>query len=176
MSKTKATPIKAILGFNKTAPTVLLARATAVLAGVYGDTTDYANPPIAAADFKTDVDAFSAAITAALDGGKKAVAARAHQGEVVIKALRQLGHYVEANCKDDMPTLLKSGFEAAPVVKATAQPLSQFIRNIQQGANSGQLLVTIAAVLRASRARPSSDRTAATTGRSVTRRCSPAEA
>src|SRR5580700_6683051 len=56
MSKTKTKPIKAILGFNKTAPTVLLARATAVLAGVYGDPTDYANPPIAMADFKLDVD------------------------------------------------------------------------------------------------------------------------
>jgi hypothetical protein len=150
MSKTKAKPIKAILGFNKIAAPVLLARATAVLAGVYGDPTDYANPPIAAADFKADVDAFSATITAALDGGKKAVAARAHQGEVVIKALRQLGHYAEANCKDDMPTFLKSGFQAKSTVTSATTSLSQFIRNIQQGANSGQLLVTIAAVLKAS--------------------------
>jgi hypothetical protein len=150
MSKTKTKPIKAILGFNKAAPTVLLARANAVLAGVYVNPSDYANPPIAMADFKVDVDAFSAAITAALDGGKKAVAARSHQSEVVIKALRQLGHYAEANCKDDMPTFLKSGFEAKSTAKSVVQPLSQFIRNIQQGANSGQLLVTLAAVLKAS--------------------------
>src|SRR5262249_5037798 len=47
---------------------------------------------------------------------------------------------------DDMTTFLKSGFQAVSTVKSAALPLSQFIRKIDQGFNSGQLLVTIAAV------------------------------
>jgi len=147
MPKLKTKPIKAITGFTKTAPAELLARAAAVLAGVYTNPNDYPMPPIAGADFKTDVDAYSAKITAALDGGKKAIAERNHQGEVVIKALRKLGHYVEASCKEDMTIFLKSGFEAGSTAKGTAQPLSQFIRKISPGPNAGQFLVVIAAVL-----------------------------
>jgi hypothetical protein len=88
----------------------------------------------------------SSDITAALDGGQKAIAQRNHQAEVVIKMLRQLAHYAEANCKDDMTTFLKSGFEAASTTKSPSQALSLFIRKIDQGTNSGQLLVTIVAV------------------------------
>ncbi len=146
MSKTKTKPIKAMLGFAKTAVADVLARANAVYNGMNGD-ADYSNPPVDMATLKGAIDILSSKITAALDGGKKAIAERAHQAEVVIKILRQLGHYVEANCKDDMTTFLKSGFQPVVHVRSAAQPLSQFIRKIDQGINSGQLLVTIAAVL-----------------------------
>ncbi|HYR85148.1 MAG TPA: fibronectin type III domain-containing protein [Terriglobia bacterium] len=146
MSTTKTKPIRAMLGFTRTGPTDILARATAVYTGINGDTTDYVTPPVDMVTFKGAIDTYSSKITAAMDGGKKAIAERSHQGEVVIKMLRQLGHYVEANCNDDMPTFLKSGFEAASTAKGANQPLSQFIRKINQGSNSGQVLVTITAV------------------------------
>jgi hypothetical protein len=63
----------------------------------------------------------------------------------VIKSLRQLGHYAEENCKDDMMTFLKSGFRAAFTTRASAQPLSDWIRKIVPGKNSGQMLVSIIA-------------------------------
>ena len=40
--------------------------------------------------FKAAIDSFAAAVDAALDGGKKAIAERNRQQEVVIKMLRQL--------------------------------------------------------------------------------------
>ena len=85
-------------------------------------------------------------ITAALDGGKKAIAERNHQEQVVIKMMRQLGRYAEEACKDDMPTFLKSGFHAAYTVRAGSQPLSKYIRKITPGKNSGQLQVAPVAV------------------------------
>jgi hypothetical protein len=48
------------------------------------------------------IAALSAAITAALDGGKKAMAERNPQKNVVMKSLLLLDHYIEANCKDDI--------------------------------------------------------------------------
>ena len=146
MPNTKTKPIKAMLGFIKAGPTAILARATAVYTGINADPTDYPMPPVDMATLKGAIDTYSSKITAALDGGKKAIAERNHQGEVVIKILRQLGHYIEANCKDDMTIFLKSGFEAASTAKSVAQPLSQSIRKIDPGPNSGQLQVTILAV------------------------------
>ena len=149
MAKTKKQPIKAVLGFTKITPTDLLARANSVYTGFTGDTTDYPNPSVDMASLKSQIDAYSVSVTAALDGGKKAIAARQHLGEALIKTLRLLGHYAEANCKDDMTTFLKSGFQAVTKPAVKPAPLSQFIRKIDQGANSGELLVTISAVKKA---------------------------
>jgi hypothetical protein len=146
MAKQKTKPIKTKKSFTKTTPADVYARATAILNGVYADPIDYPSPPIPVADFKADVDTYSVKITAALDGGKKAIAERNHQGEILIKAIRQLGHYVDMTGKEDMPTFLKSGFEAASTTKGTAQPLSQFIRKITAGPNAGQFQVAVAAV------------------------------
>ena len=124
----------------------ILQRANAVLAGIFTAPAEYPNPPVDMATFKSSVDTLSSDITAALDGGQKAIAQRNHQMQVVNKLLGQLAHYAEASCKDDMTTFLKSGFEAVSTTKSPSQPLSQFIRKIDQGTNSGQLLVTIVAV------------------------------
>jgi hypothetical protein len=52
-------------------------------------------------------------------------------------------------CKDDMPTFLSSGFEAASANRAPAQPLPPAsIVKIEHG-NSGELLVTMKVLPRA---------------------------
>src|SRR5690242_18165451 len=122
MTQTK--PIKASLGFKKSSANDVLNRGNAVLGGVFSDKEDYINPPVDEATLKNQLDALSVDITAALDGGKKAIAAREHQKEVVIKSLRQLGHYVEENCKDNMPIFLKSGFEPVSTTRTKVGPLS----------------------------------------------------
>jgi hypothetical protein len=78
---------------------------------VFSAKDDYPNPPVDSATLKSQIESLSGSITAALDGGRQAIAAREHLKEVVIKSLRQLGHYAEENCKDDMETFLKSGFQ-----------------------------------------------------------------
>src|SRR5436309_196111 len=85
---TQAKSIKASVGFRKLSAGDILARANAILDGVYTAKDDYANPPVDQATLKTQIDALSAGITAALDGGKKAVARRKHLKEVVMTLCR----------------------------------------------------------------------------------------
>src|SRR5262249_10805465 len=89
---------------------------------------------------------FSSAITAAQDGGKKAIAERNRFGEAVVKKLRKLSKYVEIMSNDDPKTFLSSGFEVAPARGTTASKLTDSIRSIKPGPTSGHFLVAIAAV------------------------------
>src|SRR5712671_1947011 len=124
---TKAKPIKALGGYNKKSPTENLASANAVHSGIFTDPADYPTPPIDELTFKGAIDTLSAKITAALDGGKKAIADRNHQEQVVIKMMRQLGRYAEEASRDNLPTFLKSGFQAKSNLRAGSQPLSKYI-------------------------------------------------
>jgi len=143
--KLTKTPIEAVVGFTKLAPGDLLQAATAIYTGTNGNPA-FPNPTVDMAVLKADIDNFSSAITASLDGGKKALAERNRLAEVLIKALRHLGKYVEINSKDDMKTFLSSGFQAKSVGRPGPSSLSESIRSVKQGPNSGQLLVSIAAV------------------------------
>src|SRR5262249_39494619 len=95
------------------------------------------------------IQALSAANSAALDGGRKATAQRNHQKEVVVKLLEQLAKYVEATCKDDMTIFLSSGFKAASSTKTTPPTVSEKIRSVQPGDQSGQVRVRLVAIPRA---------------------------
>src|SRR5205823_6650143 len=103
----------------------------------------FVNPPINPADLKTQVERFASLIAAAADGSKKAITERKKQRAVVVKMLRQLGHWVEANCNDDAATLQSSGFqEQATPVRTPPQPLAgppSF--KVDNGPNSGQAIM-----------------------------------
>ena len=99
--KAKVTPIKVSLLFVKAAPADLYTFSGSVYSGMNGNAA-YPTPPVDMPTFKTAIDAFNTLLAAALDGSKKVLTQRNHQGEVLIKILRQLAHYVEAACKDDM--------------------------------------------------------------------------
>src|SRR6266436_19204 len=146
MSQTKPKPIKALGGYNKKSPAENLAFANAVHSGMFTDPVDFPAPPVDEATFKGAIDTLSTKITAALDGGKKAIAERNHREEVVIKMMRQLGRYAQEACKDDMTTFLKSGFQGVWSGKAAHQTLSQFIRKVTPGKISGQTQVVLVAV------------------------------
>ena len=100
-------------------------------------------PPVDMPALKAATDLLAAKIAAAADGGKTAIAEKNHQKEVVAKLLVQLAHYVEANCKDDITIFLSSGFTPAASTKNTTPPVSESIRKIEPGPNSGQMLVTL---------------------------------
>jgi len=138
--------IKASLRLSKTAPGDVVARATAVCGGIFTANEDYPHTPVDKPTLQAQIDSLSASITAALDGGRKAIAERNHQQEVLARSLRQLANYVEHNCKDDMTTFLKSGFQPVTTVRTKVQPLSESIRKIVPGNNSGQMLVTLVAL------------------------------
>ncbi len=114
--------------------------------------TKLVNPPINPADLKTQVETFASLIAAAADGGKKAITERKKQRAVVVKMLRQLGHWVEANCNDDAATLQSSGYQqqATPVRNTPPQPLAgppSF--KVENGPISGQVVMRGKPVLKA---------------------------
>jgi hypothetical protein len=146
MPKTKLNIIKPAMGFVHMTEADLLFRLNAVHDGVLNNPA-YPDPPIDMAGFKAAIDAYTAAIAAALDGGKSAIVAREKCRADAIIMLRILGHYVEVACKNDMVTFVSSGFVAAPTAQRTPpQPVSiPRIVRVDQG-NTGQLLVVIQAV------------------------------
>jgi len=110
------------------------------------------NPPINPADLKTQVETFASLIAAAADGSKKTIAERKKQRAVVVKMLRQLGHWVEANCNDDAAILQSSGYQqqATPVRNTPPQALAgppSF--KVENGPISGQLVMRGKPVLKA---------------------------
>jgi hypothetical protein len=141
----KVTPIKASLAFVKAAAADLYTFAMSVYTGMNGNAA-FPNPPVDMPTFKSAIDTFNTLLAAALDGGKKVLTQRNHQGEALMKILRQLAHYVEAASKDDVTIFGSSGFQAVSKVRTATPPLSESIRKITEGPNSGVLLVWLLAV------------------------------
>jgi hypothetical protein len=147
MSTHKTKTIKPVTGFRKMAPAAVLSNANAVYQGLNGNTNIPAPPaPFDLPTLLAANQALTAANAAALDGGKKAIAQRNHQKEVVVKLLDQLAKYVEANCKDDMTIFLSSGFKAAAPPKAASPTASEQVRSVQLGPASGQMRVELVAL------------------------------
>jgi hypothetical protein len=138
--------IRVLLNFTKTTAVEFLARCNAVYVGLNLNPA-YPNPPISMPDLRATIDAYSAAITAALDGGgAKAIAHRNAVGERLRRMLRQLANYVEANCNGDMTTFLSSGFQAVSSARTRTLPVSESIRKIVPGSTSGEVVVTLVPV------------------------------
>ena len=140
--------IKALLDFVRTTPANLLVRANAVYAGLNGNPA-YTRLPVDLSEFRAEIDGYAAAIAEALDGSKRAFAERKRRGEVVVHMLLKFAHYVEIECNGDLPTFLSSGFQPASTSRTQTRPLSEAIRKIVPGNNSGQLLVTLIATPKA---------------------------
>jgi hypothetical protein len=100
------------------------------------------NPPIKPADLKAQLETYASLIAAAADGSKKAITERKKQRAVVVKMLRQLGHWVEANCNDDPGILQSSGFQQTSTAHTPPQPLAgppSF--KVDNGPNTGHAIV-----------------------------------
>jgi hypothetical protein len=139
------TTFKPLMDFNmKTDANAVFSRGTAVYTGLK-DNPEFTTQslPVDPTAFKSALDDLSVGIANAMDRGIKALAERDHCKRVVVKMLRQLVHYVEANCKDDVKIFLSSGFAIVSTVRQPIPPLSQFIRRIDPAQISGQLLVTL---------------------------------
>ena len=134
----KQSTIKAATGFRRMKPDVVFSMSQAIYNGLNGNANIPAPPvPFDLPTLLAANQALSDANSAALDRGKKAVALRSHCKEVVAKILDQLAKYVQANCKDDMTIFLSSGFKAQSSMKTTAATLSESIRSVKLGPNSG---------------------------------------
>ena len=147
MTTEKQKPIKAVKGFRRLIGEVVLSASTNVYAGIFNNpnfTVPQAPaPPVDSATLKSAIDALAAANAAALDGGKQALAQKAHAKESVVRLLEQLAVYVQANCKDNMTIFLSSGFTAVSSTKTVKPPASDSIRNVEPGEVSGQMRITL---------------------------------
>ena len=91
MSTTKQHPIKAVLDLRKLTAEVVLSTSTHIFTEIYNN-PNFTPPqapaaPVDQATLKSANDALASAIGAAVDGGKKAIAQKKAQREVVVKLL-----------------------------------------------------------------------------------------
>jgi len=140
----KAKTIRPLEGYAQVPDADVVARGTVVQTGINGN-PNFPSPPIDPAALKAAIERLSALIAEALDGSKKVIAEKNNQREAVIKMLRLLGRYVEVTCKDDIAIFKSSGFEPASTTRTPRQQLSERIRKIDHGANSGQLRIQLKA-------------------------------
>jgi hypothetical protein len=144
MATTKLTPIRALMNFNTFSDANLLMLATAVLKAMTGN-ANFPTPTLDLTVFATALSVYSAAIAAALDGGKNAKSARNKQRKIVVKYLRQLAVYAENNCNDDMSIFTSSGFTAKSKPSPAAPVAVPSFKSLDYGKVPGQLLVSIKA-------------------------------
>ena len=138
--------IKAVLNFRRMTAEVLLPTSTDICAKMTNNPKfalpHSPAPPVDGATLQTANDVLAARISSALDGSKIARAQKNQAKEAVIKLLVPLAHYVEANCHGDMTIFLSSGFTPVSSVKTIVPPVSEAIRRIVLGPNSGQVRIT----------------------------------
>jgi hypothetical protein len=137
--------IKPIESFTGLSDGDFAARATAIQTAMTGN-ANFANPPVDLTLFKTAIDLFNTLIAEALDGSKKIKAQKNKQRQLIVHDLKLLGRYVEVTSNGDPSVFQTSGFQAASTTRTSTEPLSETIRKIEHGANSGQIKVSIRAV------------------------------
>jgi hypothetical protein len=139
--------IKVKAGFRRFSPELVLTTSMHVSAHIYGN-NDFTPPqaqvpPIDQATLEAANDRLSASIAASYDGSSQAIAQRNEAKEVVVKLLEQLATYAQTNCKDNMNTLMSSGFTPISSTRTIPPPICESIRKMASGANSGQMDVTL---------------------------------
>jgi len=147
MSETEPVPelnpvriIRAMLGLTRLTNQEFLIQLIRIRDGMKGN-PNFLYPPLDLAKFEEAVQAFSNAMTTALDGGKKAIAERNTRRQIVASMAQQLGHYVSHNCNGEMDKFLSSGFQPMSATRTPPGPLDQpKIAKVKHG-KSGELLV-----------------------------------
>ena len=120
----------------------VIIRISAVQTAMAGN-ANYPSPPVDLAVLKTNIDAFVALVAQAADGSKKVIAEKNKQRATVVEMVRMLGRYVEGASKGDMSIFQTSGFQPASTTKTQPPSLSEKIRKISHGPNSGQAQVRL---------------------------------
>ena len=82
------------------------------------------------------------AMAAQVHGGRAATAEKNKKRVALIGILRTLARYVEANCGNDVATLLSSGFSVAPG-RGASSPLEKPTKLTVKNGYSGQLIGTV---------------------------------
>lgn len=142
-SSKKAAPVKAVANFSSQSDSDLVTLATAVIKGLTGNPS-FPNPSVDLTAFGSAVTTYTAAVAAALDGGKNAKAIAKKERKLIVQDLKALVVYVENNCNDDPSILTSSGFAVKTPVKTADLPVvPPSFKSLDYGANSGQITFTL---------------------------------
>jgi Fibronectin type III domain len=105
-------------------------------------------PPVDLEVFIAKVNEYDAAITAAVDGGKRAISRRNKLRQEAIFLATQLGHYVSAVC-DDSEAVYSTGWEPAFQYRLLAKALpTPRLDHAERGPNTGTAAVQIEPISR----------------------------
>jgi hypothetical protein len=136
--------LRVALGFARFPDGDLDNFALAVIKGINGKAA-YPTPPVSLTDVQAAVDDFVTKVARSKTGGMMDTAAKNNSRETLIGMLRQLAHYVQLNCNNDLTTLLSSGFQAMSTNRS-ASPLEQPQGLVLRNGSSGQLIAKVSPV------------------------------
>ena len=133
---------KVLIGFSDFRDDDLDTKAAAIINGMTGN-VNYPAPVPDLPTVQVALDEYEAALAAAKNGSVEATALKDQKRQKLELLLKQLGAYVQANCKNDLAILLGSGFSAnkpnAPI-GMLPKPINFKVEN---GPNSGTLKLSL---------------------------------
>jgi hypothetical protein len=139
----KQKKIRAFIGLPRLSDGLASPILKATVKGLNDHISIYPKTPYDLATYGGAVTAYDDAIPAALDGGKVAVAQKNKLRGTATDMYVQIAHYVESNCNDDLSTFLLSGFQTVPTTRTKTPPVSDAIRKVAPGPNSGQMAIVL---------------------------------
>jgi hypothetical protein len=101
MSQPTTIRIRAALGLTKMRDGNILPMLKGSLNGLRENSHIFKNPPVDLQKYEVAIEAYSASLPAALDGGKTAIEQKNKLRNEVLKIYAQLARYVETICDDD---------------------------------------------------------------------------
>lgn len=133
------------LGFNRFTEAVLLVIAQAILAALTGNAFFPTTTPTLA-ELQTAIDAYTAALSASMDGGKASIAAKNARKQDLIELLVALGNYVMLTARGNVEMLASTGFPLTKERQPQPPLDTPKILKLESGTNTGELTATIAAL------------------------------
>jgi hypothetical protein len=145
MPRRKSPTIVARVVFSKIPKAELVPRGKNLVQNLRDHPEHFGDSPIALDQVDADLDELARLNAEALDGARSVIAQRDAQRAIVIKDMRTLIRYVESASNGDPAVFKLSGLDQAYASYKPRPMWSERIRRIQQGKNSGELLIYIKA-------------------------------
>ncbi|GAA5484270.1 hypothetical protein [Haloferula sargassicola] len=135
------------VGFAQASDHVLEARTHDVLVNLYGNAA-FATPPVAEADLREALTAFSTAMADMAQGGTANTAVKNEKRQTLIGLMRTLAGYVQDTANNNLAVILSSGFEAVSKNRASETLAAPVILAVQP-AGGGRFKVNLERVTNA---------------------------
>ena len=146
----KLKKIRAVFGLTAMADSNVTPLLDGSLKGLSAHPDLFPHLPADLATYEAGINAYKAAIPAALDGSRTAKVQKNKLRNAAIRLYELNAKYVEVTYHDDMASFLLSGYQAASTTKAAPAPLPPpVITSVVQGPNSGQLKAAIGSMPKA---------------------------